>query len=289
MLLNDKSAANSIRSVLVIGCGLIGTSLAMAWKKALPSIRICGVDVSEAHRTHVMNTGVFESVHATLPAASFDLVVLATPVDVACSKLPRVCTHATWVMDVCSVKHPLTQTALLGGHALRFAPTHPMAGNASEGPFQATPDLFVGRPWIFISGWPACDVVKPLLEVTGAHMVEVPSAEEHDVIMAAVSHGVHVSSLMTMLAFHQLQSDGQSWAGFTGPGFQDVTRLSASPSSFWVSTLLANQANVLYALDSLSTQLSRFQTALRENDSTALQQLLDEAREAHSQWKGARL
>ncbi len=78
-------------SVLVVGCGLIGTSLARAISSRLPDITITGVEIRPDYRATAEECGAFASIGADVPRASgFDLAVLATPVDVACRQLPAV-------------------------------------------------------------------------------------------------------------------------------------------------------------------------------------------------------
>lgn len=282
---NGKGRPVGIQSVLICGCGLIGTSLAMAWRHAQLPLQIYGLESLPAHRAQALQTGAFLDIYETPTIATYDLLVLATPVDIACAQLSAMDRQAKWVMDVCSVKQPLTDMAIALGRQQTFAPTHPMAGLAAEGPAQAAPAIFVNRPWLYLEEWSACTVVKPLLVATGAHVVPVASAHEHDAAMAAVSHGVHLASLMTMLMYRELLPEGRTWADFTGPGFRDVTRLCASPSGFWASTLLANRENVLDALAAYGNQLEAFQSALKRGDATSLQCLLDAARAAHTQWR----
>jgi prephenate dehydrogenase len=275
----------SIQSVLICGCGLIGTSLAMAWKRANLPMRVYGVDPAPHHREEAMGTGAFVRVFASIPADKYDLIVLATPIDIACTQMASVDAQATWIMDVCSVKKPLLEVAASLGRRNTFAPTHPMAGVAAEGPANASATMFAGHPWICLEGWPAAAVIQPLIRATGARVVFIDSAERHDAVMAACSHSVHLVSLTTMLMFDALATGTSSLAQFTGPGFRDVSRLSASPSGFWVSTLMANRENIIHALDVYTQQLQGFLAALQSGDEDSLRSLLDHARAARTQWE----
>jgi prephenate dehydrogenase len=301
-------------SLLVVGCGLIGTSLAMAWRERWPQTRLVGVEVNPHYRAVSERlvlprpadgprtldgfngegpkeaARVFDEVLPELPDDSFQLAALAVPVDVACRLLPEVAQRAEVVFDVCSVKASIAKRAEDLGLRSQFAPTHPMAGAAVAGPEGARPDLFRGEAWLLIDGWPACVHMRGLLADLEARPLTVASAEQHDLAMAAVSHGVHLASLATMSAYDRALRDGgsEAWAGLTGPGFRDVTRLAASPPEFWVPTLLANRTAVSDQLRRVQAALEAFATALDEEDADRLEQLLREAREAHSAWRKAR-
>ncbi|WP_026962014.1 prephenate dehydrogenase [Alicyclobacillus herbarius] len=302
-------------SLLVIGCGLIGASIAMAWRKVEANARIVGVETNPDHRAQArslilpqneLNSSgdgaqraetaagqrVFDDVLDALPEDTFDVGVLAVPVQAACHLLADVADRAHWVFDVCSVKQPLITRATELNLQERFAPTHPMAGAAAGGPLAARGDLFVGASWLVIAGWPACQRVETMFRAMGAYVVEVASAQEHDRAMAAVSHGVHVASLAVMTAYAQAitESHAQSnvWGQLTGPGFRDVTRLAASPSSFWVSTLLANREAVTAHIERIRGALGDFAQALMQNDAEEVARLLETARLHHEQWQTVR-
>ncbi|MCL6598941.1 MAG: prephenate dehydrogenase/arogenate dehydrogenase family protein [Alicyclobacillus macrosporangiidus] len=280
-------------TVLVVGCGLIGTSLALALHRARPGLVVHGVERSDVHRRQALATGAFAEVFPALPdlaeterGGRYELAVLAVPVDAACALLPATARLADVVMDVCSVKRPLVEAAEAAGLKAVFAPTHPMAGTADSGPAHARADLFDGRTWIVLDGWPACDAVTPWLEGTGARRVRLPSANDHDAAMASVSHGVHLASLSAMLAYCRTAGGrAGDWAMLAGPGFRDVTRLSRSGPDFWGPTLTANRDYVTVYLRALAEELNAFARALEEADGDALHQRLTEARMARLAWE----
>lgn len=274
------------QSILVIGCGLIGTSLALALKQAFPSFSFDGVELDSHHRDIARRHGVFDHLYETLPAKFYDLAILSVPIDVACTLLGKVGQLARLVMDVCSVKVPICDVATNLGYGTSFAPTHPMAGLATEGPEQAHADLFVDRAWLCMDGWPACKEITFLLERIRARIEYIPTPADHDEAMAAVSHAIHLVSLSAMLAYGTTQAEpDRAWAALTGPGFRDITRLSASPSGFWVSTLLANAPFVTRQLERVITELQSFQSALSTNDGERLKERLETARLMNEEWR----
>jgi prephenate dehydrogenase len=278
-----------LQSILIIGCGLIGTSIALGLKKVMPELRIDGVESFDANRQVADRTGVFGTIYADLPHHVYDLAVIATPVDVAKNMILEVSLHALTIMDVCSVKQAVCETADEHGLRDRFAPTHPMAGASESGPMHASADLFEQSIWLCVTGWPMCAVLAPMLEALGARVEYVDSPSAHDAAMAVVSHGIHVTSVAAMLTYHHLQRDGQGeWNRWTGPGFRDVTRLSAAGSAFWASTLMENRLHVIDYLSALRGQLDLFQQALEEHDDDALIELLQSSRSAQRRWRGAR-
>lgn len=273
-------------AVCIVGCGLIGMSLALALRAAYPQMRLVGVDIRADHRAIAQSRNTFDVVLSALPAESFPLLVLAIPPRAAAQLMGEAGQHARFVMDVCSIKLPLCAAATEAGMADQFAPSHPMAGIAAEGPTQATADLFLNHPWILFRAWPACTRLEPLVRAVGARVVWLADAASHDVAMAAVSHGIHVTSLSAMLAYEETQqTSGATLANITGPGFRDITRLADSPSEFWTDTLLLNATAVTAQIDAVIAALQRFRGALTSADEDQLRGLLDEARQARWRWR----
>ncbi|GGJ07460.1 prephenate dehydrogenase [Alicyclobacillus cellulosilyticus] len=281
------------KRVLVIGCGLIGTSFALALRKTFGGqLEVDGVEPHPDHREALRTAGVFRAVYDRLPPAGpsprYDWAVLAVPVDKAAEMVPAASALAHWVMDVCSLKGPVCAAAREAGVAARFAPTHPMAGKAMGGPSAAEASLFAGQVWLVVEGWPAVSAVLPLLRATGAVIQPVASEREHDLAMAAVSHAIHLVSGAAMLAFHDAEKAagaGGRWAAWTGPGFRDVTRLAGSPAGFWVATLLANREAVAAQLERVSARLGEFAAALQTGDAGRLASLLESARAVSEAWR----
>ncbi len=280
-------------SACIVGCGLIGVSFAMSLKRAFPEMRLVGVDVNAMHRTLAQEKGVFDHLAPQFPEEeeTFHLGILAVPPSVAEELLLDLAQRCDVVMDVCSIKGPLCQRAEDLGLGERFAPSHPMAGIASEGPKNADGELFRGNPWILLKNWPACKRVEGIVAATGASLVWLEDAKVHDAAMAAVSHGIHVTSLSAMLAYDEARESlagpapNVAMAKVTGPGFRDITRLADSPSGFWVDTLLANRVAVMEQIQRTQDSLQAFKDALLREDEETLRGLLNAARAARERWR----
>jgi|GEM_PF-1865917 len=296
----EESVTPWPQSVLLVGCGLIGVSMVKALTAVLPDVLVDGVEPHEEHRGTAAKTGCFRRIEMDLSQVNrvgqtYDLVVLAVPVDVACDLLPQAGTLGEVVMDVCSVKTDICARAEELGLRRRFFPSHPMAGIASEGPSEATADLFKGRPWLGIAHWTVPFPVVELIAQLGSVWIALETAALHDGLMAVVSHSTHVVSLATMLAFREAVNHWEpplsstSAAMVCGPAFADVTRLAKSPPGFWTRTLLANRQTTVEHLRRTVGELQDFIDILETRDAVRLRRKLDSARNAHGRWEQDRL
>jgi prephenate dehydrogenase len=239
----------------VVGAGLIGTSVALAARRADAEVRIVTIDRDDP----------IEAVHGA------DLVVLATPVDVIIELLR---THAirfagSVITDVGSTKRAIVGAARDAGVS-DFVGGHPMAGAATTGPSGARADLFDGRSWFLVPGMAAADAVarvQSFVERLGAHpAVFDDDGGEHDRLMAAVSHLPQLAATALMKVVGDAVGDeGLSWAG---SGCRDTTRLAASAASMWESLLATNADALAPLVKALAAELDQIGDALDDRDAT---------------------
>lgn len=223
--------------LLVVGAGLLGTSVALAVRRRWPQVEIAAVDT--APMSHVPFDRHLEVAEA-LPA--FDLGVLAVPVSTYPAWMARLAAEAPGrpVTDVGSVKRLPHAAARDAGLLPWFAGGHPMAGGSAHGPGRASAGLFDGRAWfVTASGANPTTVALAtgLAEGCGARVVPI-EPDVHDEIVAAISHlpQAVACALMTTVAAH---ADDAALAAAAG-GLYDSTRVAESAASMWQPIFAAN-------------------------------------------------
>jgi prephenate dehydrogenase len=256
------------QGLAIVGPGLIGTSVALAARRRWPDLQITTIDKGES-----------------LGAIGNALVVvLAAPVDSILDIIPKlslvIAPHAL-VIDTGSTKHAIMNAA--GAAKIpHFVGGHPMAGGTSVA--DASPDLFDGRPW-FLTNPESPDAVQRaarLVEGLGARPVVLSDhGQEHDRLMAAVSHLPQITATMLMAVVSRAVGvDNLAWSG---AGLRDTTRLASSPASMWQSVLASNSAELKPLLKYLAAELDAF--ADRLDDPEAVRRLFDEANHARQACK----
>ncbi|MEV1177136.1 prephenate dehydrogenase/arogenate dehydrogenase family protein, partial [Nonomuraea sp. NPDC049784] len=181
-----------LRTVLVVGTGLIGTSAALALRKRGVRVLLADRDQGAVRLARELGAGE-EWQPGEGPSEQVDLAVIAVPpahVATELLELQRI-GAARFYTDVASVKvEPLDRAAQLGCDLASYVASHPLAGREKSGPGAARADLFLGRPWALCpteeSGPEAKAAVLQLIELCGANAVEV-SATDHDRAVAVVS------------------------------------------------------------------------------------------------------
>lgn len=245
----------SFERILVIGTGLIGTSVALGAKAS-------GVDVyleDPLPVTLALAVDMGAGQEWRSGCAEPDLVVIASPPDVAAERVIRALEEFpnAVVTDVASVKSIIAQEiADSGVDASRYVGSHPMAGRARSGAAFADKNLFYGHPWVIVpsqaSTRSAVSLVRELAIELGAVPLEF-AAEEHDRAVAFVSH---VPQLVSSLLAKQLLDAPASALDLAGQGLRDTTRIAASDPALWTAIIAGNAGPVAQILRSLEENLS---------------------------------
>jgi len=264
-------------SIAIVGLGLIGGSIALAVRERWPESRVFGVD-SGPVLAHALGAGAIERGFANIaamPPAS--LVILAAPVRQnieliqEMSRVGRVlldpANRRTLVSDVGGTKRDIVSAARALPSGTTFVGGHPLGGGERGGFAFARPDLFAGRPWIFTpDGDDSPDAVARLSRfVTGLGASPcILSAEEHDRVMAYVSHLPQLAASALMEAVGAAAGiDGLRMAG---RGLVDTTRLASSPADVWRDICLTNADAIGDALDCLIARLTQLRGDLRQGE-----------------------
>ncbi len=240
-----------LKSVRIVGAGLIGTSIGLALKAAGASVQFVDVDANaELLANDLVKSGNFENP---------DLIIIATPPSSFKSTIEREETlnPQSILMDIGSVKtKPLLEVSTIKGLLSRFCGTHPMAGREVSGAVSARADLFLDRAWIITptseTSVAAKAMVLEVIAACGAQVVEM-SAEDHDERVALISH---LPQTISSLLAAQLSNSNPEALALAGGGLRDTVRIAGSDPKLWGEILAANEAALLPLLISLQSDLS---------------------------------
>ncbi len=133
--------------VVIIGTGLIGTSIALALRERGAEVWLADSDPAAARLAADLGAGVLLPDELAEPA---DIAVIAVPPAAVAASLAQAQARrlARCYTDVASVKQlPAAQAAERGCDLASYVPGHPLAGREKHGPAAARADLFLGRTW----------------------------------------------------------------------------------------------------------------------------------------------
>jgi prephenate dehydrogenase len=279
----------------VAGVGLVGGSLAGAVREAGLAGEVVGFGRQEANLRLALERGLVDRVTRD-PAEAVrdaDAIVLAAPL-AACPELAArfrtLARPGTLLTDVGSVKAGVV--AALEQRWSGVGPVvgaHPIAGSEEAGAGAARVDLFRGRCCILTptaaTDRQALARVRALWEGVGARVEEMV-AEEHDQLLARVSHLPHLVAYALVAAVVQT-GGGRDPLAYVGTGFRDTTRIAASPAGLWADILLTNADALGAALGEFRAAIGQLEAAIAARDAGALERTLAAAQTARQRLERA--
>jgi prephenate dehydrogenase len=275
-----------LQRVVIVGAGLIGTSVALALRGQ--GIEVLLTDQDPVSLDLAVSMGAGEPLPEPM-ADPADLAVLAVPPDATAGALALVQKQGlAWAYtDVASVKErPLREAEALGCDMAAFVAGHPMAGGERSGPLNARSQLFAARPWVLCptaeSGGPAVAAATALAKACGAVPVTMEAAV-HDRAVALTSHAPHAVASAMAARFAEATEEAML---LTGQGVRDVTRIAAGDPRLWFAILSANAEPVAEVLDAVAGDLQATAAELRVSAGARTRSLLERGTAGHARIPG---
>ena len=272
----------------IIGVGLIGGSFALALKQARKVSKVIGVGRNAANLKVAMERGIVDSIAADAAAAAreADLVMVAAPVGQYAHVFASLANTKALITDAGSTKRDVVAAArtALGSSIARFVPGHPIAGAEKSGAAAASADLFRGRRVVLTpleeNAKDAVSTVETAWSACGAKVSRM-DADEHDAVLAAVSHLPHLLAFALVHDVARRDNSAQLFS-FAAGGFRDFTRIASSHPEMWRDICVANRDRLLEEVSRFSKKLDQVKALLdRPQD---LEKLFAEARAARDAW-----
>lgn len=275
----------SDQKVLIVGSGLIGTSIALALVSRNHPVFISDSDPI-AIETAIAKSGALEWDGQEL----VDLVVVATPPAATASVIRAMAVsqpHAV-ITDVSSVKGAIfAELADLDSGALsRIVGGHPMAGREVSGAASALSNLFVDRSWVITRNSHTSDESFRIVENLALELGAIPierTIEEHDRAVALISHTPQV--VASVLA-SRLIAAPDSDVALAGQGLRDTIRIASSNAELWGQILAGNATQVASQVTSVAHDLAEFARALLDHDEKAIAHVLVKGSEGRDRLPG---
>ena len=267
-----------MRKIVVIGAGLIGTSIALGAKRSGYEVELIDQDgraqalandllanslgSSNSSNSSNSSDSSDSSSKSVARLVEPDLVVIATPTSalkVVLDRFSNLYPNSTFI-DIGSTKTKV-QLDIEGTPDLerRFCPTHPMAGRELDGAEAAQSDLFVGKSWVITplsqTSEESIALAKNLIEDLGARVIEM-EVREHDQAVALISHLPQIIASLLASQFSHLPNENRRYLDLAGSGVMDTTRIAASSSNLWVEILQLNREAVTELLKDFQKDLS---------------------------------
>ena len=281
--------AERFHRIALIGIGLIGSSIALAVRRAGLAEHVAVQSRRQETVDAAQRLGLGDS-YTTDPAQAVegaDLVIACVPVGAfaaVAQAIAPVLAAGAIVTDVGSVKQSvISQMQPHLPDNVHLVPSHPVAGTEQSGPEAGFAELFDNR-WCILTPPAGTDLkaierVRAFWEALGMH-VEIMDAEHHDLVLAITSHIPHLIAYNIVGTASDAETVTRSEVmKYAAGGFRDFTRIAASDPTMWRDVFLHNKDAVLEMLGRFSEDLTALQRAIRWGDGETLFNLFTRTRD----------
>jgi len=271
------------KKICIIGCGLIGSSLARAIKKNNLAEKIVS-----SNRSDVLNKKVIElkivddsSSDTKKMVDGSDLVVIATPLssyEDVISKIKNSLKNGVILTDVGSVKENVINLIEKNiSESISWIPSHPIAGTEESGPGAGFSELFQNRWCILTPSKKAKEKDVKLLETFWKKIgskVDIMDAKQHDYILSITSHIPHLIAYNIVNTSLNIQDEKESAiVKYSAGGLRDFTRIAASNPIMWRDVFIQNKKNTSKMVDKFIRNLEDLKKAIENEDGKKLEQI----------------
>ena len=269
------------KNILIIGFGMIGSSIARTVVKNNKLVKVYALDKSpsierrlkKAKLSSVICLKSFDEVDQN----HIDLIIICTPVLQYKSIFHKISKlkHSKFIVtDVGSTKLNIEKIYKSEKFKFRFVPSHPIAGIEKSGLEYGFIGLFDNRYNIIcpLKNTPKSDLNKISNFWKSLSMkIDIMTAKEHDHVLSLTSHLPHVISYSLVLtAMKKEKSLNSKLVKFSAGGFRDFTRVAGSDPEMWRDIFLANSDQIQQLTNSFIKELKNFSKSLNSQNSNKL-------------------
>lgn len=261
---------SNVNSILIIGLGMIGSSIALSSKSK--GLKVSGFDLDASINDLALKDNIIDNSAESLGEINsqeyikdIDLVVIAVPpkqtLDVILN-LDQIWNTKTTITDTSSVKNHIK----LDDKVSNIVLSHPIAGSDKSGLVAADKNLFTNRKNVLCNPFEAdkdhIEKVETFWRDALQMRTSVMSVSEHDLIFAMTSHLPH---LISYALIDSIRLSPTQVGDNAGGGLKEFLRLSGSNSEMWRDVFILNRVDLIKALAGMQVSLNNLLELITES------------------------
>jgi len=271
------------KKICIIGCGLIGSSIARAVKQNNLAEKIVSSNRSEEVNKKVIELKIVDesNPNARKMVEDSELTIIATPLssyENIILKIKDSLKSGSILTDVGSVKEGVL--SLVEKHVpenVSWIASHPIAGTEESGPGAGFSELFKNRWCILTPSNKAkekdVNLLKVFWEKIGSK-VDIMEATKHDYILSITSHIPHLIAYNMINTTINIQDEKKSEIiKYSASGLRDFTRIAASNPIMWRDIFIQNKKNTSEMINKFINNLEELKKAIEDEDEKKLEQI----------------
>lgn len=267
----------TMKTVGVVGLGLIGGSMAKTVKRCMGDCLVAGYDLDKTVEEKALRDGAIDRAGLEAVLETDFLLVALYPRQTVefVKRYANALRPRTVIVDLCGVKELVCSELgpFCAEKGLRFVGGHPMAGREFSGYDYTMPSLFTGASMILTpteaSDEALLEELKGLFRALEFGKVVITTAENHDRMIAFTSQLAHVVSNAYIKS-----PEADRHNGYSAGSYKDLTRVARLNEVMWAELFLCNREPLLTEIDTIMENLHEVREAIADGDSPRLKALL---------------
>ena len=271
------------KKVCIIGCGLIGSSIARGIKKNNLADKVVSSNRSDITNRKVIKLNIVDEASSDTRKVvkESDLIIIATPLSSykeVVLKIKKSLKNGAILTDVGSVKKkviPLVEKNIPKN--ISWISSHPIAGTEESGPESGFSELFKNRWCILTPSKQAKEKDIKLLEIFWKKMgskVDIMNEKQHDYILSITSHIPHLIAYNIVHTTLKIKKENEKDViKYSAGGLRDFTRIAASNPIMWRDIFIQNGKNTSKMIDKFITNLKDLRKAIKNKNEKKLEKI----------------
>ena len=271
------------KKVCIVGCGLIGSSIARAIRKNRLSSKIVSSNRSDIINKKVIKLRIVDdsSSDTKKMVKDSDLIIICTPLssyEDVISKIKNSLKNGAILTDVGSVKKKIIYSVEKNiPKNISWISSHPIAGTEESGPDSGFSELFKNRWCILTPSNQAKDkdikLLKTFWKKIGSK-VDIMDAKQHDYILTITSHIPHLIAYnIVNTTLNVKKKKEHDIIKYSAGGLRDFTRIAASNPIMWRDIFIQNKKNTSKMIDKFINNLKDLKKAIKNKDGKKLEKI----------------
>jgi len=269
-----------MNNILIVGCGLIGSSILRASQNKKIAKKIFILEKSKSNISKIkklkLKFKIITDFKNEIP--KMDMIIFCTHLnnyETVLKKINKFLNKKVIITDVGSTKNEILKKIkkkLKKG--VSWTSSHPIAGSEVSGPEFGDANLFKNKWCVLIkeknSNKKHLKILSRFWKRMGSKIV-LMNIQQHDHIFAITSHLPHLIAyniVKTALDFDK--KNKSNLIKFSAGGLRDFSRIAASNEIMWRDIFFHNSKNIIKALNLFIKNLNQFKNSIRSKQSSKI-------------------
>ncbi len=281
-----------MKNVLIIGCGLLGSSLLRRIHKKKIAKKIFVYEKSKKSISKIKKLKLPGTIVKKLNDAvsKSELIIFCTPMSEYKKLILKINSHLTQKQIITDIGSSKLETKILIDKSLKknisWVSSHPIAGSEVSGPEHGKHNLFENKWCVLIkdneTNLRHLKVLNSFWKKMGSKIV-IMKSDKHDKIFSITSHLPHLIAYNLVKSAQDFERKQKyNLIKYSAGGLRDFSRIAASNEIMWRDIFFNNKRNISKAIDLFIKNLNNFKKDINSKNNKSIIKKLIQTKKVRS-------